>query len=91
MHAMRLHIANLKSWSASDRHTGGRAVLIKEHHGVDDDSYMQSRELTTHPASKIDLGPRACGTTAGARQVAPEAWKAIAAKTRHPCRQYVQA
>ncbi len=30
MHVMRLHVADLKSWSASDRRTGGKAVPIKE-------------------------------------------------------------
>ncbi len=31
MHVMRLHVADLKSWSASERRTGGKAVPIKEH------------------------------------------------------------
>ena len=31
MHVMRLHIADLKLWSANDRRTGGKAVPIKEH------------------------------------------------------------
>ena len=31
MHVMRLHIADLKLCSASDRRTGGKAVPIKEH------------------------------------------------------------
>ena len=30
MHVMRLHLADLKLWSASDRRTGGKAVPIKE-------------------------------------------------------------
>ena len=31
MHVMRLHLADLKLCSASDRRTGGKAVPIKEH------------------------------------------------------------
>ena len=31
MHVTRLHIADLKLWSANDRRTGGKAVPIKEH------------------------------------------------------------
>ena len=31
MHVMRVHIADLKLWSANDRRTGGKAVPIKEH------------------------------------------------------------
>ena len=30
MHVMRVHIADLKLWSANDRRTGGKAVPIKE-------------------------------------------------------------